>query len=166
MSPRTVKGRVIAVAWMFISLVLVSTFTATMASILTTERLSQGTVIRGLDDLRQIRIGTFADSSTAQYLQTNHIDYQAFGRDDLFKALAKRKIQVVLYDEPFLRYVVRTQYPDQFTVLPLNLDTQLYAFAVRESSPLREPINRVLLRKIHEPAWRDLLYRYLGRVPD
>lgn len=166
MSPRTVKGRVIAVAWMFISLVLVSTFTATMASILTTERLSQGTVIRGLDDLRQIRIGTFADSSTAQYLQTNHIDYQAFGRDDLFKALAERKIQVVLYDEPFLRYVVRTQYPDQFTVLPLNLDTQLYAFAVRESSPLREPINRVLLRKIHEPAWRDLLYRYLGRVPD
>ena len=166
MSPRTAKGRVIAVVWMFASLVLVSTFTATMASILTTERLSQGTVIRGLDDLRQIRIGTFADSSTAQYLEANHIDYQAFGRDDLFKALAKRKIQAVLYDEPFLRYVVRTQYPGQFTILPLNLDTQLYAFAVRESSALREPINRVLLRKIHEPAWRDLLYRYLGRAPD
>jgi polar amino acid transport system substrate-binding protein len=166
MSPRTVRGRVIAVIWMFISLVLVSTFTATMASILTTERLSQGTVIRGLDDLRQIRIGTFADSSTAHYLQSNHIDYQAFGRDELFKALAKRKIQAVLYDEPFLRYVVRTQYSGQFTVHALNLDPQLYAFAVREGSALREPINRVLLRKIHEPAWRDLLYRYLGRVPD
>jgi polar amino acid transport system substrate-binding protein len=161
-SPRTVRGRAIAVIWMFVSLVLVSTFTATMASILTTERLSQGAVIRGLDDLRQIRIGTFADSSTAQYLHSNHIDYQAFGRDELFKALAKRKIQAVLYDEPFLRYVVRNQYPGQFTVLPLNLDTQPYAFAVRESSALREPINRVLLRKIHEPAWRDLLYRYLG----
>ena len=166
MSPRTVRGRVIAVIWMLVSLVLVSTFTATMASILTTERLSQGTVIRGLDDLRQIRIGTFADSSTAQYLEANHIDFQALGRDELFKALAKRKIQAVLYDEPFLRYLVRTQYPGQFTVLPLSLDTQLYGFAVRESSALREPINRVLLRKIHEPVWRDLLYRYLGRVPD
>jgi polar amino acid transport system substrate-binding protein len=149
---------------MFVSLVLVSTFTATMASILTAERLSQGAVIRGLDDLRQIQIGTFADSSTAQYLQANHIEYQAFGRDELFKALAKRKIQAVLYDEPFLRYVVRTQYPGQFTVHPVSLDTQLYAFAVRESSALREPINRVLLRKIHEPGWRDLLYRYLGRA--
>jgi polar amino acid transport system substrate-binding protein len=165
-SPRTVRGRVIAVIWMLVSLVLVSTFTATMASILTAERLSQGAVVRGLDDLRQFRIGTFADSSTAQYLQSNHIDYQAFGRDELFKALSKRKIQAVLYDEPFLRYVVRTQYPGQFTVVPLNLDTQPYAFAVRESSALREPINRVLLRKIHEPAWRDLLYRYLGRVPE
>ena len=164
MSPRTVKGRVIAVIWMFVSLVLVSTFTATMASILTAERLSQGAVVRGLDDLRQIQIGTFADSSTAQYLETNHIEYQALGRDELFKALATRKIQAVLYDEPFLRYVVRTQYPGQFTVQPLSLDTQLYAFAVRESSDLREPINRVLLRKIHEPAWRDLLYRYLGRA--
>jgi polar amino acid transport system substrate-binding protein len=164
MSPRTVKGRVIAVIWMFVSLVLVSTFTATMASVLTTERLSQGAVVRGLDDLRQIQIGTFADSSTAQYLDANHIEYQAFGREELFKALAKRKIQAVLYDEPFLRYVVRTQYPGQFTVHPLSLDTQLYAFAVRESSALREPINRVLLRKIHEPAWHDLLYRYLGRA--
>jgi len=135
-----------------------------MASILTAERLSQGAIVRGLDDLRQIQIGTFADSSTAQYLETNHIEYQALGRDELFKALAKRKIQAVLYDEPFLRYVVRTQYPGQFTVQPLSLDTQLYAFAVRESSALREPINRVLLRKIHEPAWRDLLYRYLGRA--
>jgi polar amino acid transport system substrate-binding protein len=164
-SPQTAKGRVIAVIWMFVSLVLVSTFTATMASILTTERLNQGAVIRGLDDLREIRIGTFADSSTAQYLEANHIDYKAFGRNELFEALEKRKIQAVLYDEPFLRYVVRSQYPGQFTVLPLNLDTQLYAFAVREGSALREPINRVLLRKIHEPAWRDLLYRYLGGAP-
>jgi ABC-type amino acid transport substrate-binding protein len=133
---------------------------------LTAARLSQGTVIHGLDDLRQIRIGTFADSSTAQYLDANHIDYEAMERDELFKALAKGKIQAVLYDEPFLRYVVRTQYPDQFTVLPLNLDTQLYAFAVREGSALREPINRVLLRKIHEPVWRDIVYHYLGRVSD
>jgi polar amino acid transport system substrate-binding protein len=165
-SPRTLKGRVIAVIWMLVSLVLVSTFTATMASILTTERLSQGTVIHGLDDLRQIRIGTFADSSTAQYLEANHIDYQAMRRDELFKALARRKIQAVLYDEPFLRYVVHTQYRGQFTVLSLHLDPQLYAFAVQENSALREPINRVLLRKIHEPAWRDLLYRYLGTAPD
>jgi len=165
-SPRTVKGRVIAVVWMFVSLVLVSTFTATMASILTTERLNQGAVIRGLDDLRQIRIGTFADSSTARFLDVNHIDYNTFGREELFAALKQEKIQAVLYDEPFLRYVVRTQYPGQFTLLPLGLALQHYGFAVREGSPLREPINRVLLRKIHEPAWRDLLYHYLGSVPD
>jgi len=47
-------------------------------------------------------------------------------------------------------------------VIPLRLDPQLYAFAVREGSSLRESINRELLRKIHEPAWRDLLHHYMG----
>ena len=165
-SPQTFKGRVIAVLWMFISLVLVSTFTATMASILTTARLSQGSTIRGIDDLRRIHVGTFADSSTAQYLQTNHIDYLALPRAELFKALKKGKIQALVYDEPFLRYVIRTQYRDQFTVIPLNVEQELYAFALREGSPMREPINRILLRKIHEPAWHDLLFHYLGNVPN
>ena len=109
-SPQTFKGRVIAVIWMFISLVLVSTFTATMASILTTARLSQGTTITGLEDLRKIHVGTFADSSTAEYLETNHIDYITGPRPELFQALQKGKIQAIAYDEPFLRYVIRTQY--------------------------------------------------------
>ena len=165
-SPQTFKGRVIAVIWMFISLVLVSTFTATMASILITARLSQGSTIHGVADLRRIHIGTFADSSTAQYLETNHIDYLTLPRAELFKALKKGKIQALVYDEPFLRYVTRTQYPDQFTVIPLNVDPELYAFALREGSPMRESINRILLRKIHEPAWHDLLFHYLGSSPE
>ena len=165
-APRTLKGRLIAVTWMFVSLVLVSIFTATLASILTAERLRQNTAIRGLDDLRQIHIGTFSDSSSAQYLAINHIDYKALARTELFEALKKGKIQAVLYDEPFLRYEIRNQYKGEFTVMPLHLDPQLYAFAIREGSPLREPINRALLRKIHEPAWRDLLYQYLGFAPE
>ena len=164
-APRTLKGRLIVVAWMFVSLVLVSIFTATLASILTAERLRQNIAVRGLDDLRQIHVGTFSDSSTAQYLTANHIDYTAFARIELFEALKKGKIQAVLYDEPFLRYEVRNQYESEFTVVPLHLDTQLYAFAIREGVPLREPINRTLLRKIHEPAWRDLVYQYLGIAP-
>jgi polar amino acid transport system substrate-binding protein len=165
-APRTFKGRVVAVVWMFISLVLVSTFTATMASILTTARLSQGSVIRGLDDLRKIHVGTFANSSTAQFLESSHIDFLTFPRAGLFEALKQGKIQAILYDEPFLRYVTRTQYPGQFNVIPLNVDPQLYAFALREGNPMRESINRVLLRKIHEPAWQDLLYHYLGNAPN
>jgi polar amino acid transport system substrate-binding protein len=165
-SPQTFRGRVVAVVWMFISLVLVSTFTATMASILTTARLTQGPAIRGLEDLRKIHVGTFADSTSAQFLQTSHIDYLTLPRKELFEALKHEKIQAIVYDEPFLRYVIRTQYAGQFTVIPLDLDPQLYAFALREGSPLRESINRMLLLKIHEPAWHDLLYHYLGTSPE
>jgi hypothetical protein len=132
-APRTFRGRAIAVVWMFVSLVLVSTFTATMASIMTAERFRQYSPIHGLHDLRPIHVGTFADSSSAQYLEANHIEYRAFRRAELFEALRSGKIQAVFYDEPFLRYTVRNEYPGEFTVFPLNLDTQLYAFAVREA---------------------------------
>lgn len=161
-SPQTFKGRVIAVVWMFVSLVLVSTFTATMASIMTAARLDEGSAIRGLEDLQKLRVGTFSASTAAQYLEENHIDYATYPRAALFNALKTNKIQAIVYDEPFLRYVVRNEYPTEFTVIPLRLDPQLYAFAVREGSSLRESINRELLRKIHEPAWRDLLYHYMG----
>src|SRR5271166_6371863 len=161
-SPQTFKGRVIAVVWMFVSLVLVSTFTATMASIMTAARLDEGSAIRGLEDLQKLRVGTFSASTAAQYLEENHIDYATYPRAALFNALKTNKIQAIVYDEPFLRYMVRNEYPTEFTVIPLRLDPQLYAFAVREGSSLRESINRELLRKIHEPAWRDLLYHYMG----
>ncbi len=161
-SPQTFKGRVIAVVWMFVSLVLVSTCTATMASIMTAARLDEDSPIHGLDDLRKVRAGTFFASAAAQYLEENHIDYVTYPRATLFNALMTNKIQAIVYDEPFLRYVVRNEYPTEFTVIPLHLDPQLYAFAVREGSPLRESINRELLRKIHEPAWSDLLYHYMG----
>ena len=108
-------------------------------------------------------MGTFSDSAAAQYLATNH---KVLARTELFEALKKGKIQAVLYDEPILRYEVRTQYEGEFTVVPLHLDTQFYAFAITEGSSLREPINRVLLRKIYEPAWRDLVYHYLGIAPE
>jgi ABC-type amino acid transport substrate-binding protein len=161
-SPKTFLGRVTAVLWMFVSLVLVSTFTATMASILTAARINQGPSIRTLEDLRDVHVGTFAASTAAQYLKEHHIDFATNSRAGLFDALKKNEIQAIVYDEPFLRYVVRNNYAGRVEVIPLNLDPQLYAFAIREGSRLREPINREILRKIHDPAWPDLLYHYMG----
>jgi polar amino acid transport system substrate-binding protein len=164
-SPKTFAGRVIAVLWMFVGLVLVSTFTATMASILTAARINQGPSIRTLEDLRAVHVGTFAESTAAQYLQEHHIDFVTNSRAGLFDALAKNELQAIVYDEPFLRYVVRNSYASRVQVIPLGLDPQLYAFAVREGDRLRESINREILRKTHEPAWPDLLYHYMGYAP-
>jgi len=160
-SPKTFTGRAIAVLWMFASLVLVSTFTATMASILTAARIYDGNSIRTVDDLRNVRVGTFANSTASHYLEEHHIGFITNSRTGLFDALTKNEIQAIVFDEPFLRYVVRNEYPSQVHVLPLNLDPQLYAFAVREGSQLREAINREIMRKIHEPGWSDLVNRYL-----
>jgi ABC-type amino acid transport substrate-binding protein len=94
------------------------------------------------------------------------IPKQKLTRAALFDALARGKIQAVIYDEPFLRHVVRNEYATKFTVLPLHLDPQLYAFALRQGSPLRKSINRELLHEISEPDWADVLYRFMGYAPN
>jgi hypothetical protein len=48
----------------------------------------------------------------------------------------------------------------------LTLDPQLYAFALRQGSPLRKSINRELLHEISEPDWADVLYRFMGYAPN
>jgi polar amino acid transport system substrate-binding protein len=156
--PRTFFGRTIAVLWMFVSLVLVSAFTATMASTLTAERLS-GISIRGIDDLRNLKIGAAERTSGAQLLEANHIPFTKVPFGELVDSVKRRKVQAAVSDEPLLRYSARNQ--PQITVLSLHLDTELYGFALPEGSQLREPINRVLLQKIHEPAWADLVGKYL-----
>jgi polar amino acid transport system substrate-binding protein len=162
LSPRTFRGRVVAVAWMFVSLVLVSAFTATMASILTAERLGGSVVIHDAADLRRLRVGTIAVATTEGLLRDYRVDFKTFAPDQLLEALREGQVDAVVNDEPLLRYLVRSRYPTQLTVAPVLLDRELYGFALPEGSPLRESINRVLLRKIHEPAWHDLITRYLG----
>jgi polar amino acid transport system substrate-binding protein len=156
--PRTLLGRTVAVAWMFVSLLLVSAFTATMASIFTAERLA-GVSIRGIEDLRHLRIGAVEHTSSAYFLEANHIAFTKLPFSELLDSVKSKKVEAVVYDEPFLRYSARNQ--AQLTVLSLHLDTELYGFALREGSQLRESINRVLLQKIHDPAWINLVARYL-----
>lgn len=157
--PKTFLGRSIATIWMFASLVLVSIFTATMASTLTAERLASRVTVHSIDDLRQLKVGAVGDSSGAILLEQNHISFTKFAFNELLDALLKRKVQAVVYDEPILRYAVGDR--SQFIVMPLHLDTELYGFALREGSQLREPINRVLLQIIHEPAWSNIVTKYL-----
>lgn len=162
LAPRTFRGRLVAVLWMFISLVLVSAFTATMASILTAQRLGGSVVIHDATDLRHLRVGTIPIATTEGLLRAYGVEFKTFAPDQLLDALRDGKIDAAVNDEPLLRYLVRTRYPNQLRVVPVLLDRELYGFALREGSPLRESINRVLLREIHEPSWHDAIARYLG----
>jgi len=51
-------------------------------------------------------------------------------------------------------------------VLPHPFCREDYGIALPEGSSLREPINRILLEKIHGYEWQDKLHQYLGRSFD
>ncbi len=166
LAPRSPVGRLVAIAWMFVSLFLVSWFTASMASILTAERLDTGTgglVVRGPDDLRRLHVAAIADTSSEDYLRRHHIDYIRVPPKDLIEVLFTGRAQAVLGDAPTLRYAARSEaYAGRITVLPQTFEIESYGIALRDGSPWRKPLDRALLHRLASPEWQDLVYRYIG----
>jgi polar amino acid transport system substrate-binding protein len=166
LAPRSPAGRLVAIAWMFISLLLVSWFTASMASILTAERLDTSTgglVVRGPDDLRRLHVGVIEGTSSEDYLRRHQIDYIRIPPKEMLEVLLTGRAQAVLGDAPTMRYVARSEpYAGRITVLPQTFQIEPYGIALRDGSPWRKPVDRALLHRLASPAWRDLVYRYLG----
>jgi len=168
LAPRSPAGRLVAIGWMFVSLFLVSWFTASMASILTAERMDAGTgglVVRGPDDLRRLHVAVIAGTSSEDYLRRRQIDYILIPPKELLEALLSGRAQAVLGDAPTLRYVARSKtYAGKITVLPQTFQIEPYGIALRDGSPWRKPVDRALLHRLASPQWRDLVYRYLGGI--
>ncbi len=161
-APATVGGRVVGLIWMFMAIIVISSFTAAIASSLTVSHLE--TRIGGPDDLVHVAVGTVPATTSARYLEGHHVGFRGFPTvEDALTALAHGEVDAVVYDVPLLKYLSQRDWPGRIRVLPGTFERQDYAVVLPEGSPLREPINRALLRTIQAPEWGDRVADYLGR---
>lgn len=160
-APVTLTGRLIGLVWMFASIILISGFTAAIASSLTVGQLDQA--VRGVDDLRGKRVLTLPGSTSAAYLDEKLIRFrEASSLETALGQVAAGEADALVYDAPILRYLVNTDYPERLRVLPAVFARQDYGIALPPGSPLREPLNRAILDVIRSPAWDALIDSYLG----
>ena len=160
-APVSLAGRVVALIWMFAGIIMISGFTAAIASSLTVTQLESP--VKGPEDLSKVRVGTITNSTGASYLQDRRIGYQTYQTAlEGLQAVAEGKIQALVYDAPLLRYLINQGFKGRLQVLPNTFLRQDYGIALPPRSPLRETVNRVLLQKISESAWQDTVYKYLG----
>ncbi len=147
---------------MFVSVVTISGFTATIASALTVSQL--GTSIEGPEDLPRVEVGTVARTTSAAYLDDRRGRFESFDTIEAgLEALERGDIDAMVYDKPILRYFVNRREEVDLRVLPISFERQDYAIGLPPGSPIREDVNRVLLREIGSSWWNDILFRYLGR---
>ncbi|MCZ4694821.1 ABC transporter substrate-binding protein [Ancylomarina euxinus] len=159
--PKTLGGRLFATIWMFTGIILISTFIATITSVLTVSQLEYA--IDGPEDLRVNTVGTIRYTTSEIYMHENHIVYIPY--DTLTEALEALDIGIInalVYDAPLLQYFINRDYKGKIEVLPSTFLRQDYGIALQQGSQFREPINRILLRRIHQQDWQDLLYKHLG----
>jgi polar amino acid transport system substrate-binding protein len=161
-NPGTLAGRLVALLWMFVSVILVSVFTATIASMLTVNQLVPS--IRGLEDLKKGYVGTLPDTTSETFLKNNFISFKSYSSvTEGLEALNQNEIKAFVYDAPALRYQITQQFLGKLEVLPHTYSQENYGIALQNNSPLLKMINRVLLQKIRDQEWQGILYNYLGR---
>lgn len=158
-APKTPGGRVIALFWMFASIIIISSITAAIAASLTVSELDSP--IRGPEDLARFRVATVADSTGAAWLSDRGIVSRTeAGLDRTLELLAEGEVDCVVFDAPILQHRIASNHPGQLTVLAARFSPQRYALALPPASPLREPFNRSLLEALEAPGWKDRLRRY------
>jgi ABC-type amino acid transport substrate-binding protein len=145
-APKTFAGRVIGLIWMFTSIVIISSFTASIASVITLTSI-QGKVSK-VSDLAKVTTGTVEASSTAEELKDRNISFETYKNYELgLQALEKGEIDAFVYDKPLLSYLIKeVKKSNKLFILPIDFAKQSYGIALPEKSKIREPINRSLLK--------------------
>lgn len=160
-TPKSGPGRAVALLWMFVGVVVVAIFTATVTTMLTVGSL-QGVVQRP-GDLFSLRLGATSGSAGAEYLARRHARFRSYPRyEDALAALARGELDAVVADQPSLRFLVTRDYAGEIGVSPIVLEPLTYAIGLPPDSPLRKSLDRAVLDLIEEDSWMDVQIRYLG----
>ena len=161
-SPRTPGGRLIALIWMFTAIIIISGFTASIASSLTINTSKQE--ITEISDLQDARIGTVAQSRTEEWLESNFIHSQTTTQNvyQVLDQLIADTIDVVAYDKPALDYIEHAKNNYDIELLPIEFNAQFYAIGYSNALPdtLKHRLNLSLLHHTEGQEWKVVLSKF------
>lgn len=161
-APTTPAGRVIALVWMFAAIIVISSFTAAIATSLTVGHLESS--ITGPDDLYKVSVVTVRDSASEEFLQVSGIASSAMDDvDTALDALADREFDALAYDKPILKYLINKRTDNSVRLIPQYFERQHYALAIPQNSALREPLNVAVLEVLETLQWKQVLVSYMGK---
>jgi polar amino acid transport system substrate-binding protein len=159
--PITLRGRLVAVLWMLVSLVLFVMLTAGLTATLAVAEFQRGRP----QDLRRSVVGALDGSAAADFLRRNHVPYRLYPTfRGVLDSLAAKKVDAVMAGEAILRHYAARGVAVELEVLPQTFMSEALAFPLPDGSPLRDPIDSALRRALDGPPYRDLKDRYLGDV--
>lgn len=155
--PRAALARMVAVFWMFASVVFIAYFTAAVTSTLTVQQL-QGD-IKGPEDLPGKRVASVSGSTSAAYLRQQNVEVSEFSKvEDGFAALLAGQADALVYDAPVLLYFASHEGKGKVQTVGAIFRKENYGIVFPDKSPLRKRVNEALL-KLKESGTYDQLYK-------
>ena len=160
-TPKTLGGRMVALIWMFCSVILIASFTAAITASFTVVELKGK--VRGLSDLPGVRVGSLTQSQSLDFLAKRGIAVLPYENvQGGLQAIVDKKIDAFVFNEAVLKDLVRTEFPGRVHVLAGTFDHYYVSMAMTPGSPLREPLNRALLEITAKDDWLKLVELYIG----
>jgi len=160
-APLSLLGRLVAVAWMLGSIVLVATFTATLASQMTTESIAG--VITGPDGLPHHTVATVKGTAAVEALrEAQAIAVPCETIDSAIAVAARGEAEAVVFDSPVLAYKIRNMPKCPVQLVGPVFEHQDYGIAIPSGSDLREKINRSLLAISESGRLAELNKKWFG----
>jgi polar amino acid transport system substrate-binding protein len=142
--PVTALSRLISLVWLFIGVLLIANFTASVTAIATINHFEN--TIAGVNDLSGRHVMTVAGSTTETYLKQIGITPQTVTTiGDAYPVLERGSVDAIVYDAPVLNYYAARGGSGKVEVLGAIFNLEDYGIALPNNSPLRESINRALL---------------------
>jgi polar amino acid transport system substrate-binding protein len=164
--PKGPLGRIVAVLWMFISVVFIAYFTATVTTSLTVDQLQ--TSIKGVSDLPGKKVATVAESTSAKYLQQQqNIDTKTFPKiDDAYAALNSAddatKVDAIVYDAPILLYYAAHEGKGKVQTVGGVFRKENYAIVMPNGSPYRKEVNSALLSVQEKGGYQEIYDKWFS----
>jgi len=161
-APRTKMGKISALILMFGGLLFISGLTASIASSLTVNQLSNSP--EGFMEFKERKVGTIANSGAMEYLNKHFFkDVQGYsGVVSGVQDLKDGKITAFMYDEPILKYRIQED-PDliNLQLLPVKFDVQFYSFGIAtKRAELEKDISQHILSITETQEWEVVLNEF------
>ena len=158
--PITFWGRLVALFWMFVSLILITALTAFVTAKLA---LSDFGRVQGSASLHNAAVGSVEGSAGTEFLERQGIAPKIYpNASAAVDALLRGEVTALVYGSVVLRYFAERNPQHRIQILPGTIEAFNFAFPLPDGSPLREPLNGALRRILAEAHWQDLRTRYLG----
>src|SRR5262249_23500652 len=153
--------RIIAVVWMFMSVVFIAYFTAAVTSSLTVQQLRSD--INDPDDLPGKRVGSVRGSTSAEYLREHNVEPMEFMKiEEAYKALQDRSIDAVVYDAPVLLFYAAHEGKGKVETAGAVFRRENYGIVFPSNSIHRKTVNEALLKLKENGIYDQLHTKWFG----
>lgn len=157
--PKSSVGRLIAVFWMFVSVVFVAYFTANVTASLTVQQL-QGD-IKGPEDLPGKQVATTTGSTSAMYLHQQNNQVLEFPKiEQAYDALLNGQADAVVFDSPVILYYAAHEGRGKVSVVGPVFRKESYGIVFPPNSPYRKPVDNTLLTLKENGVYQKLYDRW------